>query len=250
MEIVESHSGKFEASMDDVKRIVKEKHNEMLEIMHENLKELSQGQSDLLKRVYQQNKAIKSFITVMNQFDTKVQSLLDVLVSKDLLTEREFEDEFDNQSGWRRREAGELIVDGDVCWVDYKVTMEGSPDTQMVENVPVKVGAGALSFEKDIVGKTVGSKFPHSLEQEGHKWVLNIEVKKVKYKLGGKNGTEEKRADGAPVGADGETSDGHRVDSTPNASGAESDAGGFSDGEQTDSYDISSDGESGPEVTV
>lgn len=161
----------------------------------------------VLQKVYQQNKMLNTYMMTLNTFDNKFETLLELLEQKGHFAYNEFESLFDHNTGWRKLEASEDVVSGNVVWVDYKMTSdevkEKVPEGFIGEkDMPIRVGAKAVLFEDALLNRHVGETFEFEHDDQGKLYKFEITITKAKAKLAGGGKFN------ADAGTDGEDTDG------------------------------------------
>lgn len=150
-----------------------------------NVMALQKAFGEIAEKVTSQHRLMQSTITLCKNFDTRIDILKDVIVSKGLSTDVALEDLMDTKTGFRRRGADEEIQNGDVVWVSYEATQEGETEKIVEEGFPVRVGSNAIMFEPALMGKREGDEVAYSGEYEGKQVSFSIKVLKVKARVGG-----------------------------------------------------------------
>lgn len=171
----------------------------------------------ILEKVLQHNKILDNYLKTLHTFDVKLTTLIQLLEQKGVATEAEFEQLHDHNTGWRQKDATESVVVGDVVWVDYSLTSDEIKEkvpAGVVEEkgMPIRIGAKAIIFEDQIIGKKLGEKFYYThidTQDNNKKLEFLIAVTKVKTALEGAfNGANTEARNGSDVDVASET-EGH-----------------------------------------
>lgn len=152
-----------------------------------NVVALQKAFGEIAEKVTSQHRLMQSTITLCKNFDTRIDILKDIIVTKGLSTEDALEDLMDYKTGFRRRTGEEEIQNGDVVWVSYEALQEGETGKVIEEGFPVRVGSNAIMFEPALLGKKEGEETTYSGEWEGKKVTFTIKILKAKARLGGDN---------------------------------------------------------------
>lgn len=150
-----------------------------------NMVALQKAFGEIAEKVTSQHKLMQSTITLCKNFDTRIDILKDVIISKGLSTDDALEGIMDEKTGFRRRGPDEEIQNGDVVWVSYEATQEGEDAKIVEEGFPVRVGSNAIMFEAVLLGKKEGETTSYSGEYDGKQVSFSIKVIKVKARVGG-----------------------------------------------------------------
>jgi FKBP-type peptidyl-prolyl cis-trans isomerase (trigger factor) len=140
------------------------------------------------------SKVIKSLLTFQGELESKIDTALDIIKDHFDVTDREFEDRWDDRRGLIRLDSG-AIMKQDVVIINFKAHIQGTPEAafsgNQAENWPIRVGSGAFYGEEQLIGKprAEGSQFSIDVEFEkdnkneeiaGKIVTFDIEVVKVK----------------------------------------------------------------------
>ena len=140
---------------------------------------------------------IQKVVMYSHGVDDKMNVLVEMLEEKGVLERGALESLLDTRRGLRTKEATELIEAGDVAWVTYKALIPGEPKPIGEVNLPVRVGAGAIVFDKELIGKNPHQTISYSDEfkDKGHpQWLgkrvdFTINIGQVKTKIGEQSGS-------------------------------------------------------------
>jgi hypothetical protein len=153
----------------------------------------------ILEKVLQHNKLLDNYLRTLNSFDSKLDTILQLLEQKNVIGENDFEELHDHNTGWRKKTETELAADGDVVWVNYKLTsdeIKAKVPAGFVEekDMPIRLGAKAVIFEESIVGKKVGEAYNYTHKDDKDTFEFVITVSKLKTRLEGVSNGEPTEA--------------------------------------------------------
>jgi hypothetical protein len=193
--------------------------------------ELKKENQELAKRMMGQHRLAQSSLVLLKNIDARIEAIKDLIIEKGLFTDQEYQDAVDVKLGLRKKLDNETIELADVAWVSYEAEVEGVPEKQKEECLPVRVGSNAVMFESALIGQQCDAKgivFEGSWKEENpseplkpieRKVVFTIDVLRVKTRRtnGAGNGITDDidRADG--VGS--ENSDIAMLESSVDAEG-------------------------------
>lgn len=133
---------------------------------------MQQTKAELLdNKIEAQHKLLKSQLVILKNVDARIEAIKELLVSKGIFTEDEYQVTVDDKLGLKVKGAGELIEIGDIVWVKYVATQGEEVLTE--PGLPLRIGSNAVPIEKELLGKPCDLK--------DHKFVL--EVNKTEYKF-------------------------------------------------------------------
>ena len=144
----------------------------------------------------------KSILMFCKDLDTRLGVLTDLLSSKGVVPVGEFEDAHDAKRGIRLKGEDEKIAKDDIVWVDYIATIKGEPKPLSENEIPIRVGLGAIAFESALIGKkpyTAGVSFTKKFEDKNYpdyfgktvNFRINVGKVKTHTPLEGENGIEK-----------------------------------------------------------
>lgn len=171
-------------------------------------KDLQNQVKALEGRIESMDRLMRGSLLVMRDYDSQLLTLKDLLFKANILKEDEYNVQADVRRGLRLVEAGEKIKAGDIVWVKYQATavIEGAVQTIAEdEELPVRVGSNAITFETALVNRTIGDNvtFTTQVQDEGplkgQDITFSITVLKAKTKTGEAN-AESESGDGTTVG--------------------------------------------------
>jgi hypothetical protein len=171
--------------------------------------ELKRYIDDLQERVSRQHQLMQSTLVLLKNMDARIDATKELNLTKGTFAEREFQILVDHKLGLREKDESEDIVIGDVVWVAYRATMEGTEKVFEEDSLPLRVGSNAAVFETALIGRRTGTKgiiFTASFakkkgeEFSGKSVEFTIDILKVKTKLGGNtDGPELAELESEPV---------------------------------------------------
>lgn len=138
------------------------------------------------EKMLAQHRMTKSLLTLLKDFDHRLESLKKILIRADACTEAEFEEYADELRGLRLKTAGQPIAVGDVVWVAYRASIDGGGDVAGEDNIPIRVGSGSIVFEPGLVGHFTGEegvKYYNTIKEgpnKGKQVCFEINIGKVK----------------------------------------------------------------------
>lgn len=100
----------------------------------------------------------KSILTLLRNFDSKLETMKHFMIRAGHFTEQEYCDVIDEKLGLRVRDADEVIVPGDIVYAKYHATVKETGESYSDPELPVRVGTGAVIFEEALIGKYAGAK--------------------------------------------------------------------------------------------
>lgn len=194
--------------------------------------ELKKENEVLAKKIAGQHRLAQSSLVLLKNIDARIEAIKDLSVEAGLYTEDQYQDKVDEKLGLRKKADNETIELADVVWVSYTAEVEGVSEKQKEENLPVRVGSGAVMFESALLGKKCNDKGivfdgvwkennpSEPLKPIEHKVKFTIDIQRVKARRKDDNGNgisdDIDRADG--VG--GENSDIAMFESDPESQGS------------------------------
>jgi len=113
----------------------------------------------------------KSVLMFCKDLDTRLDIMLELLIVKGVCTKEDFESIHDDKRGIRLKSEDEKIVKDDIVWVDYVATIKDHPIPLSENEIPVRVGLGAVAFEETLIGKkpyTAGVSFTKKFEDKNY----------------------------------------------------------------------------------
>lgn len=180
--------------------------------MSKELKELAIKVEQIRQKVVAQHRLGQSTLLLLKNYDARIVTLTHLCAEAGIFTLEKFEEEADKKLGLRLRAIGEEVQAGDTIWVKYTAINEGDPEVA-VDEIPVRLGSGAIIFEPALIGKVVGQegiKYEAALAQgpnAGKKVSFDITIVKAKTRIEGYRdefdleGEQEDGTDGADTGA-------------------------------------------------
>lgn len=121
--------------------------------MQETKAQLLQGQIDGVGNKVAA--AVQSFLVIVKDVETQLNALKDSLIEAKLITAEQVEDLADKRRGLRLKMPDEPLGEQDICWVTFSLMLNGKEEATE-KNIPVRIGAGALAFEKELIGHKIG----------------------------------------------------------------------------------------------
>ena len=101
----------------------------------------------------------QSFLVYLRDMDKKTDSTISLLLDKGIISDKqEFEDLWDEARGARVRKPTEKVQLNDVAWVKYTARVDGKIVNDTKEEWPIRIGSGAASFERSLLGKKPHTK--------------------------------------------------------------------------------------------
>ena len=182
------------------------KEKEGAPLQHTKYQELKNDFKVLNERVMRQHQLAQSTLILLKNMDARIEATRELCINKGIFTEQDYHVLVDHKLGLREKDESEDIVVGDVVWVAYKATVEGSDQTSQEDSLPVRVGSNSAVFEPALLGKRTGAKgitftAQFSKKDEGYAGksvTFVIDILKVKTKLGGH--TDGAELESEPVG--------------------------------------------------
>jgi FKBP-type peptidyl-prolyl cis-trans isomerase (trigger factor) len=171
-----------------------EMENGMKEDMGKRMFNMGREIETLKEKVLTQHKFSKSSISMMSDFEAKIDAFIEVVKFYVPFSDREIEDKHDFLKGIERRGDEETIQDGDVVWINYEAEILGETNKefrgQKAQGWPCKVGTKTFYAEDQLVGQSCksGTKFDYEMkmpenigtEVDGKRLLFHVEIDKVK----------------------------------------------------------------------
>jgi FKBP-type peptidyl-prolyl cis-trans isomerase 2 len=163
----------------------------LIQMMKDN-KALAGEVTALTGKVDAQERLIRGSMLVMQDYDHQLNAMKDLLFEGKTIDETTYNVQADKRRGLRLIDKGEKIAAGDIAWVRYTATavIEGAVQTIAEDNeLPVRVGSGAVNFEQALVNKTIGDEVQSTTTVQdegplkGQDITFNITVLKAKTKI-------------------------------------------------------------------
>ncbi len=134
-------------------------------------------------KIEAQNKLLKSQLVIMKNLDARFEAIKELLVSKGIITEDEYQTTVDSKLGLRAKMGDEKIAIGDIVWVKYVATQGEEILTE--PGLPLRIGSNAVPIEKELLDKPCDLKdHKFSLEVNNIEYKFVLDVIRVKTKKG------------------------------------------------------------------
>jgi len=202
---------------------------------HNKYKELKDKLNIVSEKLDSQHRIINGTMLVFQDADVQMQTIKDFLIERGVMTEAEYNERVDIRRGLRIMGPEDKIKNGDIAWVSYIAKIDG--EIIASDDLPVRVGSGAINFEHDLLGKSVGEvvDVSHTVTEEGpiNGKSVNfiITINKAKTKIVNEEEIVNEPSNVTPIGGSGEPAGATASD------GADAQSGGPTDQEQHPSQD-------------
>ncbi len=145
-----------------------------------------------------QHKEIMQVFGFLGDIETRLEAMKTLNIRAGLFTDQAYEELWDEIKGLRAKGPDEPLEAGDFISLTYKVTSAEGQELASDRNFPVRLGAGSLMFEGELLGKTRSQLQDHSFSQTytdpypanpelaGKTVTFQVTVAKVKSKKTGK----------------------------------------------------------------
>lgn len=165
-------------------------------LQHQAYVELKKDIGMMTATVGEHRRLINSTHVLLKNYLARQDAIIKVLTTANVTTQETFDSFVDENLGLRLRASGETIEAGDVVWVKYDATVEGTDKNFSDPELPVRAGSNTVVFDTMLVGKTVGSEFEFDVpltrgEDAGKNVKYKVGILKAKASLGEKNGSVE-----------------------------------------------------------
>lgn len=150
--------------------------------------DLAQDLSTAVNMLSEHKQLIDSSHVLMKNYLARQEAMIKLLTKANIFVDSEFEALVDAELGLRLRTADEELAKGDVAWVNYVATIEGTTKKYEDKELPVRVAANAVIFDTELIGKKPGQTFTFIRgltkgEDAGKNVTYEITVIKAKAKL-------------------------------------------------------------------
>jgi hypothetical protein len=97
------------------------------------------------------------FMPYFKEIEARITGLTEFVLEHRGMGSIDILEEFqDKARGMKRKLEGDMIVAGDVVWVEYETEVTGEGNKKKMSNVLVKMGSGTIAFEEALLGHCVG----------------------------------------------------------------------------------------------
>jgi len=126
-------------------------------VQHTKYDELKNLIGDLSEKLMANTRMMKSTLTLMKDFDHRIDAMKQVLVASGATTAEAYDEICDELRGLRLKGDAEPIELGDIVWVSYEAKIADNIVAKE-DALPIRVGSGTINFESALIGHFSGEK--------------------------------------------------------------------------------------------